>query len=203
MTDEQKNTPVGHMLDSAIILMQQQGSDQLTMGRVAEKSGYSLSTLYRLFPNKTQLIQGLANRELERFTNQTLEILRNYNPQTWADVEAGARLIVRAYIRRFDNQSWLRRRIIKNLLISNFDESFLERMDMVAYSTVHYLVANSNGLTGQLTRSQLFMLARSLVANVRTWHLLAYVEKNIPTLEDDMVFLMMQVLTARPPVCSA
>ena len=43
MTDEQKNTPVGHMLDSAIILMQQQGSDQLTMGRVAEKSGYSLS----------------------------------------------------------------------------------------------------------------------------------------------------------------
>ena len=194
-------TPANQILDSTVLVMRQEGPDQLTMGRVASKAGYSVSTLYRLFPSKESLLQGLAERELERMSQQLIASLSQYQPRTINDVEAGARVLIRAYIERFEKQSWLRRRIIRSMMRKGIEDQFMERMDMTCYSTVHFLINRSNGLTATLTRGQMFILSRCIIANVRTWFTFDHVAKNIPDLENDLVWMMMKYL--RPDTSSS
>ena len=71
MTELHRKTPVQErskqtietILDAATQVLQVEGEERFTTNRVAEKSGFSIGTLYQYFPNKNAIVEALAERE--------------------------------------------------------------------------------------------------------------------------------------------
>jgi AcrR family transcriptional regulator len=59
---------VAHLLDTAALLIDEQGIDALTTSEVAARGDSSVGVVYRYFPNIQSLLRALAARNLSRFT---------------------------------------------------------------------------------------------------------------------------------------
>jgi AcrR family transcriptional regulator len=59
---------VAHLLDTAALLIDEQGIDALTTSDVAARGDSSVGVVYRYFPNIQSLLRALAARNLARFT---------------------------------------------------------------------------------------------------------------------------------------
>jgi AcrR family transcriptional regulator len=58
---------VDALLDAAAAVVDEIGYDRLTTAMVAEKAGSSIGTVYRYFPDRIALLQGLRDRAVARF----------------------------------------------------------------------------------------------------------------------------------------
>jgi AcrR family transcriptional regulator len=56
---------VERMMVAAKAIIEEQGSDALRMGEVAERAGVSIGSLYQFFPDKSAIIRALAERITE------------------------------------------------------------------------------------------------------------------------------------------
>ena len=54
------------LLDVALDLVREEGTDALTLARVAERAGVSVGTLYQYFPNRESVAAALVLRAMER-----------------------------------------------------------------------------------------------------------------------------------------
>jgi AcrR family transcriptional regulator len=71
MTELLRKTPIQErskqtietILDAATQVLQVEGEERFTTNRVAEKSGFSIGTLYQYFPNKNAIVEALVERE--------------------------------------------------------------------------------------------------------------------------------------------
>jgi AcrR family transcriptional regulator len=63
------------ILDAANLLLAEVGYDALTLTEVAERSGSAISSLYRFFSNKEELIDALADRVAARLRPITESVL--------------------------------------------------------------------------------------------------------------------------------
>jgi AcrR family transcriptional regulator len=57
---------VSVILDAAVRIFEQEGSDAATTSRIAEVAGVSVGTLYQYFGNRDAILAALQNREFER-----------------------------------------------------------------------------------------------------------------------------------------
>jgi AcrR family transcriptional regulator len=57
---------VGVILDAAAQILERQGEDAVTTNEVAERSGFSIGTLYQYFANRDEILIALADREQQR-----------------------------------------------------------------------------------------------------------------------------------------
>ncbi len=185
-----------NVIEATLRVVDTHGEDKLNLERVAERSGYAKSTLYRFWPNKNALLKALSDREMTKFSNSVVAGLKDYQPKSIEDVEHGVRFIVRCYASMFSQRPWLRRLIVKTFMASGLPEDVLKHYDLVGYSTLHYLISNSSPWVRSLSRPQIFILVRAIMANVRTWHMFDYVKQNIPSLEDELVTFIMSQLRA-------
>jgi AcrR family transcriptional regulator len=64
------------LLDTAQRLFDEQGVESVTMSAVAEAAGVGKGTLYRHFPNKTQLLQELIDTDQRDLQERTFQHLR-------------------------------------------------------------------------------------------------------------------------------
>ena len=72
-----------HILDTAIIVLEQDGWDAFSTNVLAERAGIGIQTLYRYFPNKLSVVATLAQRiigewdewfeDFDRFVSQDIE----------------------------------------------------------------------------------------------------------------------------------
>ena len=63
---ERSKSRVEAILDVALALVAEQGSEALAMREVARRAGVQISSIYQYFPSKTAIIRELATRNLER-----------------------------------------------------------------------------------------------------------------------------------------
>jgi AcrR family transcriptional regulator len=66
---------VTHLLDTAALLIDEEGIDALTTSEVAARSDSSVGVVYRYFPNIQSLLRALAARNLSRFTEAIYDLL--------------------------------------------------------------------------------------------------------------------------------
>jgi AcrR family transcriptional regulator len=66
---------VTHLLDTAALLIDEEGIDALTTSDVAARSDSSVGVVYRYFPNIQSLLRALAARNLSRFTEAIYDLL--------------------------------------------------------------------------------------------------------------------------------
>ena len=63
---ERSKTRVEAILEVALALVVEQGSEALAMREVARRAGIQISSVYQYFPSKAAIIRELAIRNLER-----------------------------------------------------------------------------------------------------------------------------------------
>ncbi|MER6418902.1 TetR/AcrR family transcriptional regulator [Streptomyces sp. NPDC001137] len=71
------------ILDACADLLDEVGYDDLSTRAVALRAGVPIGSVYRFFGNKRQMADALAQRNLERFTEQVTERLRSAGEGGW------------------------------------------------------------------------------------------------------------------------
>ncbi|MCP4643874.1 MAG: TetR/AcrR family transcriptional regulator [bacterium] len=73
------------ILDATAELLDDEGSENLTTERVAERSGVNIATLYHYFPNKLALLHALAKQFAEQQQEQLDSIYERRDEVDWRD----------------------------------------------------------------------------------------------------------------------
>jgi AcrR family transcriptional regulator len=104
---------VGLMLEAATRILDKQGLAGLTTNRVAEVAGVSIGTVYQYFNDKSELLDALAERELQALQASMLSALTGPAP-----TEAGGRVraIVRAALAAYGGRTGVHRLLVEHLL---------------------------------------------------------------------------------------
>jgi len=95
---ERSAARVDALLDAAAAVVDETGFDRLTTAMVAERADASIGTVYRYFPDRIALLQGLRERAIGRFRLAVVERIEETDPGTWMDaVECSIDAFVRMY----------------------------------------------------------------------------------------------------------
>ncbi len=73
------------LLDSAAAVVDEIGYERLTTAMVAERAGASIGTVYRYFPDRIVVLQGLSARFLQQFSESTDRVIRHAKHDDWLD----------------------------------------------------------------------------------------------------------------------
>jgi AcrR family transcriptional regulator len=77
---------VSVILDAAVRIFEQEGTDAATTSRIAEVAGVSVGTLYQYFGNRDAILSALQDREFERASAMLERVLVSSNGASGRDV---------------------------------------------------------------------------------------------------------------------
>jgi AcrR family transcriptional regulator len=77
------------LLDAAAAVVDEIGYERLTTALVAERAGASIGTVYRYFPDRIVVLQGLSARFLRERIERTQQTLLDPTRTTWQDAIDG------------------------------------------------------------------------------------------------------------------
>jgi AcrR family transcriptional regulator len=73
------------ILDACAGLLDEVGYDALSTRAVAQRAGVPIGSVYRFFGNKRQMVDALAQRNLERFSERVVQRLREAGDGGWRE----------------------------------------------------------------------------------------------------------------------
>ncbi|CAL9322557.1 MULTISPECIES: TetR family transcriptional regulator [Streptomyces] len=76
---------LARILDACADLLDEVGYDALSTRAVAQRAGVPIGSVYRFFGNKRQMVDALAQRNLERYTTRVTERLREAGEGGWRE----------------------------------------------------------------------------------------------------------------------
>lgn len=79
------NARLASLLDAAAAAIDAVGYERLTTAMVAERAGASIGTVYRYFPDRIAVLQSVASRAIDRFSDRVTETLASTTHPTWWD----------------------------------------------------------------------------------------------------------------------
>lgn len=86
------------LLDAAAEIVDETGFDRLTTAMIADRSGASIGTVYRYFPDRIAVLQALRERAVLRFRTRIVELMEAESPDHWWDaVDCGVTAFVGLY----------------------------------------------------------------------------------------------------------
>jgi AcrR family transcriptional regulator len=93
------------LLDAAAAVVDDTGFDRLTTAMVSERAGASIGTVYRYFPDRIALLQGLRDRAVQRYRVAVIQSIRDEKPEHWWEaVDCG----LNAFAQMFRTESGFR-----------------------------------------------------------------------------------------------
>ncbi len=95
------NARLSGLLDAAATTIDNIGYERLTTAMVAEKAGASIGTVYRYFPDRIAVLQGVAARASDRFLDS---IDATLTTKTYPDWLSAVDDVVEALVEAFDHQ---------------------------------------------------------------------------------------------------
>lgn len=95
------NARLTALLDAASATIDKVGYERLTTAMVAERAGASIGTVYRYFPDRIAVLQGVAARASEKFVNDLdSSVLSQDHENWWAITDAVIDSFVVAFARQ-------------------------------------------------------------------------------------------------------
>jgi len=82
-TQERSAARIDALLDAAAVVVDEVGFDRLTTAMVAERANASIGTVYRYFPDRIALLQGLRERTDIRYRRVVADRIGAEEPPTW------------------------------------------------------------------------------------------------------------------------
>lgn len=80
------NARLSALLDAAAVTIDKVGYERLTTAMVAERAGASIGTVYRYFPDRIAVLQGVAARATDRFVTHIDTTVAEKNHANWWEV---------------------------------------------------------------------------------------------------------------------
>ena len=101
------------MLEAATRILDKHGLAGLTTNRVAEVAGVSIGTVYQYFNDKSELLDALAEREVQALSDGVLAALTGPAP-----AEAGGRIrtLIRAVLDAYGGRTGVHKLLVDHLL---------------------------------------------------------------------------------------
>jgi len=91
------------LLDAAAHVVDEQGYDRLTTAMVADRAGASIGTVYRYFPDRIAVLDGLGARSVRRL----LQVIDG-RIDDWNDLDANVATILDAYVAMYRTEPGFR-----------------------------------------------------------------------------------------------
>jgi AcrR family transcriptional regulator len=86
------------LLDAAAEVVDEVGFDRITTAMVAERAGASIGTVYRYYPDRVAVLEGLRERAVQRFRQRVADNIKAAEPATWWEaVDCGITAFVDLY----------------------------------------------------------------------------------------------------------
>jgi AcrR family transcriptional regulator len=173
MTELHRKTPIQErskqtietILDAATQVLQVEGEERFTTNRVAEKSGFSIGTLYQYFPNKNAIVEALAERERIAIEATVAKAISKADPHEIEDV---IRMVVRTAINAFGRRRKLRKFVIIQMIRLNLAPIVLKSIDKIGISVVKAIEVHGKGRVRPLSEAASFVLTRAIMGAIRS-----------------------------------
>ena len=149
---------VAHLLEQICV-------GKLTTNRIAERSGYSIGTLYNYFPSKSALIRATLAHELNRTEAAALAALR---AAPTGSVEGIVRAAVRVGIGMFGGRHGAHRKVIMFVVgDAQIAALCLATIDRVSEMLAEAIRAKADPPVPELSETARFLLVRAAVGGLR------------------------------------
>lgn len=102
------------IFETAVRILEKDGLEGLTTNRIAERSGFSVGTIYQYFANKQEILLALAHHEQERVLAEARQLLEA--PGERRDEQPRVRELVRTLLHVFGGRQRARRIIAQAAL---------------------------------------------------------------------------------------
>jgi AcrR family transcriptional regulator len=184
---------VALILEATAQVLEAGGLPAFTTNAVAERAGVSIGTLYQYFADKNALLLALARQQI---TIGLTRIGRALQGEKDPSVEGRVRAMVQAMVNAFGGRHRARKAVTQAILAQGLG---LEMMDPIATFIAAAGTQTGPGprpLIAALSREQVFVLSRALMATIRHAVMEEQPFLRSPAFEDEVVRLVVAYLSA-------
>jgi len=183
------------LLEATAQILKHEGSEQLTTNYLAERSGFSIGTIYQYFPNREAIVLALIERQRAKVARRVDEVLARHQDES---LEQKIRLIIRELHQAFALHRRPSARLTKALLQMAVQHGIPSPPHVVANAIVELWQAAKNQGQPPLNDSEVFVLNQSIVEVLRQAALQGSPLLGTEQFEAAMVRLIMGFLRQTP-----
>ena len=154
------------IFEATALILQRDGAQGLTTGRIAEMSGYGLSTIYDYFPGKDAILLAMARQELDRTFQSIQKAVLTTDGE---DGETATLMLIRAMIRGFGGRQRMRGALIETMIARGHSAELAHPVEKI---TALLLAGDGTSFGADLrllSPESLYVLTRSIIGAIRAW----------------------------------
>jgi AcrR family transcriptional regulator len=156
------------IFETAARILEEEGLERLNTNRLAERSGFSVGTIYQYFANKQAIIQALVRNEQEKMLEEIRKsLITGATETTRKDGSPRVRAVVRSLLRAFGGRQRARK-ILVELALQTGQHQLLEHpvATLTALLTSGSVVSDQGGAF-TLTEMDAFVLTQAVAGAIR------------------------------------
>jgi len=161
---------VEKILNATAGLLDEEGAENLTTERVAERSGVNIATLYHYFPNKLALLFALGQQLAEQQQERLESIFRRYGELEWRDVVDKAMDTILDFHRTMKGATTVSRAMQGHASLREIDRQQDLRNSEVVASLLAELGIKASNSKLQLMALVLSQAATAVLDNAMRWY---------------------------------
>lgn len=185
------------LFEATAQVLMQQGEDGFTTNRVAERSGFSIGTLYQYFPNKQSLLRGLIEHERRRSMAQRQQFLSQAQARGMNVYEV-LRDYIHASIDEFGSGSPAKRMLVRIAWRNDDHAAFAQALDDMGAFILELLRSLDAPELRPPNEAQVYVLTRAVMGAIRSASLEGSAMLDAPEFKDEMVKLAWGMLKREP-----
>lgn len=155
---------VALILEAAAQVLEAGGLPALTTNAVAERAGVSIGTLYQYFADKNAILLALARQQI---AIGLADIGRAIEDESDPSVEGRVRAMVRVMVNAFRGRVRARRAVTQAILAQGLGLDMMGPVVAFISAAGNQLGNRPQPLIAALSREQVFVLSRALMATIR------------------------------------
>lgn len=185
-------------------ILEGEGEEALTTNRIAERSGYSVGTIYQYFPDKKAIVLLMIRRERRRVMDE-LHALMSEAERSSEHPSRYLRLFVRTLIQAFAVGRWPRRVMLKMAWRMDSEPDVMSAMQEMAQRIGEAILARRHPALREPTHTSLFVVTRGVMGAIRAAVLEDLPLASTQEFEDELVrmaWVMIGIdVPPEPPAC--
>ncbi len=185
------------LFEATAQVLMQQGEAGFTTNRVAERSGFSIGTLYQYFPNKQSLLLGLIEHERRRSMAERQRFLTQAK-ERGLRVREVLRDYIHASIDEFGSCSVPKRMLVQLAWRNDDQAAFARALDDMAAFLLELLTSLDDPELRAPSEAQVYVLTRAVMGAIRSASLEASPLLDSAEFKDEMVRLAWGMLRREP-----